>query len=65
MDSTEEMDAAGNIFGMILHILFTIDTRYKIQDTRILFRYHTLTIEYNKIYIYTMSVKNKEQTKSK
>ena len=43
----------------------TNDTRYKIQDTRILFRYHRLTIEYNKIYIYTMSVKNKDQTKSK
>ena len=40
-------------------------TRYKIQDTRILFRYHRLTIEYNEIYIYTISVKNKDQTNSK
>ena len=40
----------------------SVHTRYKIQDTRILFRYHRLTIEYNKIYIYTMSVKNKDQT---
>ena len=36
-----------------------------IQDTRILFRYHRLTIEYKKIYIYTMSVKNKDKAKSK
>ena len=42
------------------------NSSFVIQDTRIFFRCHRLTIEYNKIYIYTMSVKNnKDQTKSK
>ena len=44
---------------MIVHIDIQ-GTKYKN-----LFRYHRLTIEYNEIYIYTMSVKNKDQAESK
>ena len=49
--------------GTSMSLVNTI--QYKIQDTRILFPYHILTIEYNEIYIYTMSVKTKDQTNSK
>ena len=46
-------------------VVFIILSPSSAQDTRILFRYHRLTIEYNEIFIYTMNVKNKDQTNSK